>query len=316
MLHAIYTVMIAHTDLHASIYTHPPPHNHQYYSKQVYLLMYLSVTDIELGECSEPSLLVAKLLSQLKSMTEGQKPSPSSLVVTGEGLPALTWKCVDKILAGEYIDFTELPPAKGKFKSIPSTVEGQMGVVQAADLLESRQLIPDLATWVQCFGVYTVVITSKDPSCMKNMLAYLALIAKFSQKYRWPSWVIYDQNFGQEAAEKGCKDWSKVDPSIHAQCFTGASISQENWCKRCYSIDHASDNCPIKPYAASRKREGPLQVSAPPKKRPAPHSNPAVCRKYNLYNGDCKFGEACKFQHKCEKCGEHGHPVSKCTKLT
>ena len=186
---------------------------------------------------------------------------------------------MEKVLAGEYIDFAKLPPAKGKVKSIPNTVEGQIVVVQTADLLETRKLIPDLATWVQCFGIYAAIITSKDPTCMKNMFVYLTLIAKCSQKYRWSSWVVYDQNFWQEAAEIGQKDWSKVDPSIYAQCFTGASISQENWCKHCHSIDHVSDTCPIKPYAASRKREGPLQASAaPPKKRPAPRSNPAVCR--------------------------------------
>ena len=254
-------------------------------------------------------------MSQLKSKTDGQKPCSSSLVATGEGLPTLPKKCVEKILAGEYIDFAELPPAKGKVKSIPNTVEGQIVVVQATDLLETRKLIPDLATWVQCFGIYAAVITSKDPTRMKNMFVYLTLIAKCSQKYRWPSWVVYDQNFRQEAAEMGQKDWSKVDPSIYAQCFTGASISQENWCKCCHSIDHVSDTCPIKPYAASRKREGPLQASAaPPKKRPAPRSNPAVCRNFNLYNGDCRFGEMCMLQHKCKNCGEHGHPIAKCTK--
>ena len=99
----------------------------------------------------------------------------------GEGLPSLPKKYVEKILAGEYIDFAELPPAKGKVKSIPNTVEGQIVVVQAADLLETRpKLIPDLATWVQCFGIYAAVITSKDPTRIKNLFAYLTLIAKCS----------------------------------------------------------------------------------------------------------------------------------------
>ena len=38
----------------------------------------------------------------------------SSLVPTGQGLPALPKKLVDRILSNEYIDFSELPPAKGK----------------------------------------------------------------------------------------------------------------------------------------------------------------------------------------------------------
>ena len=53
----------------------------------------------------------------------------------------------------------------------------------------------------------------------------------------------------------------------------------------------------------------------PHQKRGPPHIViQAVCRKFNLYNRDCKFGEMCMFQHKCENCGEHGHPISRCTK--
>ena len=86
-------------------------------------------------------------------------------MATGEGLPSLPKKYVEKILAGEYIDFAELPPAKGKVKSIPNTVEGQIVVVQVADLLETRKLIPDLATWV--LGGNNCCINAKalDPCC-------------------------------------------------------------------------------------------------------------------------------------------------------
>lgn len=81
-------------------------------------------------------------------------------------------------------------------------------MVQASDLLESQKLIPDLATWAHCFSIYMAVITVADPDHTKNMLAYMALIAKCSLRYRWPSWVVYDQNFCQEATEVGLKDWS------------------------------------------------------------------------------------------------------------
>jgi hypothetical protein len=95
-------------------------------------------------------------------------------------------------------------------------------------------------------GLYSAVIISKEPERAKNLLAYMALIAKCSMKYRWPSWVVYDLNFRQEAVETGLKDWARVNPSTYTQCFTGAAVSQENWCWRCHSIDHATDACPIK----------------------------------------------------------------------
>ena len=135
---------------------------------------------------------------------------------------------------------------------------------------------------------------------------------KCSLKYRWPSWLVYDQNFRQEAAESGRTDWSKVDPSIYAQCFTGASISPENWCKRCHSVDHVSDSCPFKPGTSSRRP--PSHTSAIPKKRGPPHSNAEACKRFNSYDGDCKFGDRCIYQHKCENCDEYSHPASRCRK--
>ena len=66
----------------------------------------------------------------------------------GMGLPLLPKKLVDKILAGEYVDFAELPPARVKARAVPQALEGQIVVVQVADLLQSRRVIPDLATWM------------------------------------------------------------------------------------------------------------------------------------------------------------------------
>ena len=107
-----------------------------------------------------------------------------------------------------------------------------------------------------------------------------------------------------------------MEPSTYTQCFTGAAISQDNWRRRCHSIDHATDACPIKPMSMPRKREGQQLAPIPPlKKRLAPHSNPQTCRKYNTYDGDCRYGANCMFQHKCESCGDHGHPVTKCPKV-
>ena len=69
------------------------------------------------------------------------------LVGISTGLPALQKKLVDRIRANKYIDFAELPPAKGKGRPLPQSLEGQIIVVQAADLMHTRKIIPDLATW-------------------------------------------------------------------------------------------------------------------------------------------------------------------------
>ncbi len=110
-------------------------------------------------------------------------------------------------------------------------------VLRAEDLVGSK-LIPDLATWLQCFSIYMVVVTDTEPDRAKSLLAYMTTIAKASIKYTWPSWTVYDQNYRQEAADNDFKDWSKVDPNIYTQCFTNAATSRESWCQLCQSIDH------------------------------------------------------------------------------
>ena len=77
------------------------------------------------------------IMSQLKGQSDSQKPG-LSMVPTGEGLPSLPKEYVDKILAGEFIDLADLPPAKGKVKTIPNATDGQIVMVQAADLMEHR----------------------------------------------------------------------------------------------------------------------------------------------------------------------------------
>ena len=52
-------------------------------------------------------------------MNQGRNKNLSAvnmLVTAGAGLPALPKKMVEKIIANEYIDFGELPPAKGRFE--------------------------------------------------------------------------------------------------------------------------------------------------------------------------------------------------------
>ena len=109
------------------------------------------------------------------------------LIPTGQGLPALRKKLVDRILSNGYIDFSEHPPAKGKVWPLHQSFKGQVILVQAEDLLQSRKLIPDLPTWVQCFAIYVTVLAQKQPARIPELMAYAATIATARKKYKWPA---------------------------------------------------------------------------------------------------------------------------------
>ncbi len=230
-------------------------------------------------------------------------------VTLGPGLPPISRRLVDKIQALEYVDLAELPPARGRSRPSHQLSDDRIVVVQAADLLQTRKIIPDLATWVQCFTLYITALTGKHPHRLTDLLGYMSLTARNSKKYKWPSWIVYDQNFRQEAAGNASLTWAKADPSLYAQCFTGQEKATENWCSRCHSVDHQSYECP----QAARKRPwnaGPGAQQAQ-QARGSPRQSAEICQKFNKYNGDCKFGNACRFWHACSKC-KGPHPVTRC----
>ena len=81
-----------------------------------------------------------------KGMDDGKAKWQQNLVCLGSGLPALQKRLIDRIWANEYVDFTELPPARGKQRPPPQAAEGQIIILQAKDLAPARRVIPDLAT--------------------------------------------------------------------------------------------------------------------------------------------------------------------------
>ena len=149
-------------------------------------------------EASPTSQFLGTLLQ-----SSGPAPSTSQQITLGYGIPPIPSKTRDKILAGEYIEFSELPPAKGKSLSPSaalSALEGNILLVNPADLHQQKKVIPDLGIWVQCFSIYMGVICSMHPERLPDLIGYMCHICRASERYRWPSWVVFDQNFRQTRA--------------------------------------------------------------------------------------------------------------------
>ena len=72
---------------------------------------------------------MANILSQLGEGSSLSKPPSTKLVPSGPGLPAQPNKVVDRIVVGRHVDFTELPPARGRTRVLPSSEEGHIIVI-------------------------------------------------------------------------------------------------------------------------------------------------------------------------------------------
>ena len=94
------------------------------------------------SEGAEVGRAVANILSQLgegKSVCKPPTSTVQKLVPMESGLASLPKKLVDRIVSGQYVDFSELPPAKGWIRSMPNTEEGHIVVIRAEDLAGTRK---------------------------------------------------------------------------------------------------------------------------------------------------------------------------------
>ena len=128
--------------------------------------------------------------------------STPSLVAVHSSLPLLSKQIVQQIQAGEFVDLADLPPARSRQSSSipPMSALSTMGVLQLQEMEHHQKLLPDFLTWSQCFAVYTAVLGSCKPQRISELISYQYEIAKCARKFKWPSWVIYNINFWQEAA--------------------------------------------------------------------------------------------------------------------
>ena len=202
-------------------------------------------------------------------------PTTGSLVSINAGLPALPTKLLNKIWANEYIDFAELPPARSKPRSLPHYLKDQVLLAQMHELDNSRKAIPDFTTWTQYFTLYSAVILLKQPDRVADLMAYFFATADNARKYRWPSWIVYDQNFRQLMEDTQDKVWAKTNPSIFTRSFIHAQKLLDSWCRHCHSVDHMAIECP---HSSPAAKPNPKALPPEPKKG-------SICQDFNNAKG-------------------------------
>ena len=88
----------------------------------------------------------------------------------------------------------------------------QMGLQsgQPPYLAQGRREVPNILSWVQCFGTYASVVISKYPERSHQLLAYLITMVREARWCGGRGWQAYDAMFRQQAARDTSTDWSKL----------------------------------------------------------------------------------------------------------
>ncbi len=141
-------------------------------------------------------------------VVEHQTRVHDALFVLSEGLPAIPAKLIRKIQKSGFVDMAEL------LRDNMEVCRREEGTPKP-----SRRAIPDLLSWVTCFGAYASVVTEKQPERVKSQ-AYDSMSTNNSK-------VV----------------WSQLNSSLYATSFLANQNQRGRTCPHCMETDHATLNC-------------------------------------------------------------------------
>ena len=161
-------------------------------------------------------------------------PAPTHL---GGGLPPIPGKLARRIEEGHFIEMAELLP-----ECLSTQCEGDD---QSNATKSKRKTITTILEWMQCFGIYTAIISHKEPHRVVDLLGYQHLIIQAHQEYQGDCWLSYDWQFRLRAAANPSNSWSVIDTTLWNLVFSGRGSAK--LCNLCFSTSHSSKDCDLNP---------------------------------------------------------------------
>ena len=149
-------------------------------------------------------------------------------------------------------------------------------LVLTSTLKKAKRRIEDIATWMEAFSIYSLVLTSHFPHRWRDLSQYKLLILRTYQKFSNRVWLAYDRAFREHAAATNLTDWSNMNMQLFNFHATGTST-------------HGHGKL--------------ANESAEPAGAPC---SQIVCKSWN--RGRCSAPYAqCRFSHRCSSCSGSHH---------
>ena len=271
---------------------------------------------------------------ELEASAGGGKPKEQEHqpFVFSQGFPPVPAKLVGKILRLEFVDMAEL---------LRDNIEAERRrgshVESASNPKRPRREVPDILSWLQCFGIYISVTASKFPERVPHMLAYQTTLVREARRCGGSGWLAYDTAFRQQAAADPLCDWSKLNSSLYPVTFMAQANGKGKCCPHCLEPDHVGEECALssQPRQENRQQQRSPGLSLPAQGTSEGYGEPRgafpalsrqrgrtsrqvpqrggtkICYSYN--DGECRFPSTCRYLHICQRCQADDHPACNCT---
>ena len=226
-------------------------------------------------------------------------------VYVGVGLTPIPDSLVCRIRQGDFTDMGEL-----LLESWPLPTDNC-----SDDAGKPKQSCPravtDIFTRLQCFASYVSVHDSEKPDLISELIAYMTTILHVSQDFTGLGWVHYDAAFRHLVALSGNTRWSKINPTLYAMYFTGATRSASR-CDLCMATSHKTTECAVLGYPPTDSQSRPHTLEPAvrqlPPSRLAWRSVGKICR---LWSQNSRTFLQCCHTHVCAFCCGN-HPAVSC----
>ena len=153
------------------------------------------------------------------------QPSPivDQPFVIGPGFSPVPIKLVSQIVAGKYIDLSELLPANLQLKEPEPQLMLDGRLVLTSQPRKPRRRIDDIATWSEAFAIFSLVLVTHFPHRWKDLMQYQLLIFRTHRHFTGQVWLTYDQAFREHAAATGLTVWSCMNVQLFNLHAAGSS---------------------------------------------------------------------------------------------
>ena len=145
----------------------------------------------------------------------GGAPSGSSVksatpFIMGASLPPIPAKLVTKIQKREFVEIAELLRDNIEAERRRTKDGGTGGYTSS----QSRREVPDILSWIQCFGTYACIVAAVQPEKTQQLLAYQTMVLREARGCGGTGWQAYDTMFRQQVSNDPKSDWSKLNSSL------------------------------------------------------------------------------------------------------
>ena len=89
---------------------------------------------------------------------------------------------------------------------------------------KQRRRIEDIASWMEAFAIFSLILVSSFPHRWKDLMQYQLLILQTYRHFSGRVWLAYDQAFREHAAATRLTDWSSMNVQLFNFHAAGSSV--------------------------------------------------------------------------------------------